>query len=244
MATVIPNLFLIGACRSGTTSLGRFLSGHPQVIWSNPSSNGYFADDIENYRYIRTEQDYLACYGSALGSTAYAGEGTTWYLYSQTAVRNILEFNPQAKFLAILRNPVEQLPSFHNILLTQGNEDVIDFEQAWNLRTERRANRHIPSKCSDYRFLDYGRTACYGTQVQRVFDLAGQDRVKVLLYEDYVATPNLLQGGLNSWAGGRRWDDFPVVIQTARSRAFSPLDSQTVGISAKVGKPDPQCFER
>ena len=239
MATVIPNLFLIGACRSGTTSLGRFLSGHPQVIWSNPSSNGYFADDIENYRYIRTEQDYLACYGSALGSTAYAGEGTTWYLYSQTAVRNILEFNPQAKFLAILRNPVEQLPSFHNILLTQGNEDVIDFEQAWNLRTERRANRHIPSKCSDYRFLDYGRTACYGTQVQRVFDLAGQDRVKVLLYEDYVSDTKSCYKEVLEFLGleddGR--DDFPVVnpSRATQSRLLTHLTHKPSEFRQKWG---------
>ena len=149
------------------------------------------------------------------------------------------EFNPQAKFLAILRNPVEQLPSFHNILLTQGNEDVIDFEQAWNLRTERRANRHIPSKCSDYRFLDYGRTACYGTQVQRVFDLAGQDRVKVLLYENYVSDTKSCYKEVLEFLGleddGR--DDFPVVnpSRATQSRLLTHLTHKPSEFRQKWG---------
>lgn len=216
-----PNVFLIGGCRSGTTSLSRYLGTHPNVFWSTPKGPGYFAFDFENYRYMKTMDEYHRCFEGANDGHQAVCEGSTWYLYSKEAVPRILDYNPDARFMVILRNPLEQVPSFHNILYTQGNEDVADFERAWGLQDRRRAGCDIPPTCREPLFLHYGDVARFGAQLARLFKHVDRDRVKILIYDDYMADPARCYGEVLDFLGvpGDGQTEFPITMPNQRVRS-------------------------
>jgi hypothetical protein len=227
---VKPNVFLIGGCRSGTTSLSRYLGAHPEVCWAAPKGPGYFSFDFENYRYVKTLDEYDACFAGATGAHKVLAEGATWYLYSEQAVPRILEYNSDARFLAIIRNPIEQIQSFHNILVTQGNETITDFTEAWEAQERRRAGIDIPRNCRDVAFLQYGDVARFGTQLERVIGWVGEDRISVTLYDDYIRDPKTCYESILEFLDLSPDDraDFPVTMpnQNIRSQFLARLTHQ------------------
>ena len=67
----------------------------------------------------------------------------------------ILEFNPQAKFIVMIRNPADMYPSVHSQLLYERQENV-GVEAAWNLQELRKAGEKIPLLCREPKLLQYG----------------------------------------------------------------------------------------
>src|SRR5271155_1273220 len=65
-------------------------------------------------------------------------------LSSSEAVRNILSYQPKARFIVTVRNPVEMAPALHGEMLFSGHENVHDFSAAWDLQGERRQGRQLP----------------------------------------------------------------------------------------------------
>ena len=221
-----PNTFLIGGPKSGTTSLSRYLRTHSHVFFSDPKGPGYFAFDFENYRYVKVLEDYLACFDGAGEQHAALCDGSTWYLYSQKAVPGILEFNPEARFIVILRNPVEQVYSFHQELFNQGNENTASFERAWDMQESRMAGRNIPSRCMEPTFLYYGDVSRFGSQIERLFGWVDRKRVKTVIYDDYIADPLSTYKDILAFLG-LEWDgrlDFPTIpTRQIRSRFLTRL---------------------
>ena len=225
-----PNVFLIGGCRSGTTSLSRYLGDHPEVCWATPKGPGYFSFDFENYRYVKTLDEYGACFAGATDQHKVLAEGATWYLYSEQAVPRILEYNPDARFLAIIRNPIEQIQSFHNILVTQGNETITDFAEAWDAQERRRLGIDIPRNCRDVAFLQYGDVARFGTQLEKVIGWVGEDRINVTIYDDYILDPKACYDRILEYLDLSPDDraEFPVAMpnQNIRSQFLARLTHQ------------------
>ncbi len=111
-----PSLFIIGAPKCGTTALCAYLANHPSVCFSEPKEAKFFHDDFSvEHRLATTEEEYLKCFSHQQASDQVLAEGTVWYLFSQVAVRRILAFNPEAKFVVMLRNPVDLSHSLHGI---------------------------------------------------------------------------------------------------------------------------------
>src|SRR4051794_9278975 len=109
-----PDFFLIGAPRCGTTSLSRYLADNPQVCFSRPKEPHYFSLLAPHASLDDLETAYLSRYFShCRGEHKAIGEGSVSYLYAPYALQQILSINPQAKFIAILRNPLDMLPSYH-----------------------------------------------------------------------------------------------------------------------------------
>src|SRR4030042_1995639 len=103
-----PNFFIIGGPRCGTTALSEYLRGNREVFFSEPKElNFFFTDFNPKYRLCTDENVYLGKYFSEAGQYRAVGEGTPWYLYSKEAVPNILRFNHSAKFIVMIRNPVD-----------------------------------------------------------------------------------------------------------------------------------------
>jgi hypothetical protein len=86
------------------------------------------------------------------------GEGSVSYLYSQDAVRRILKLAPEAKFIALVRNPLRMLLSYHLRMLFITVEDVEDFRRAWFLQEARLRGERIPRGC-----IEPLRTQLHGT---------------------------------------------------------------------------------
>lgn len=144
-----PNFFIIGAPKCGTTAMARYLGEHPDVFFSSPKEIHYFNTDFLNKRKKITEKVYLEKFFKGSENFKAVGEGSVWYLYSEEAVPNILKFNPKARFIVMVRNPISMFHSrFHQSLINSW-ENVKTPMEAWNLQWERKKSKSIPPFCRD-----------------------------------------------------------------------------------------------
>jgi hypothetical protein len=139
-----PNFFIVGAPKCGTTALRQYLLGHPATFFCEPKEPHYFATDFPSHRYVDSEQNYLRLFDPAGRECTRIGEASSWYLYSRDALANIRRFDPDAKIIAMLRNPIEMTPSLHAQLLRDFAESEPDLRRAWDLQEERRDPRRLP----------------------------------------------------------------------------------------------------
>ncbi len=181
-----PNFFIIGAPKCGTTALSEYLRTHPNIFITRPKEPRYFAKDI--YRPVTNFEDYLALYDSVLSKHIAIGEGSATYLISKVAAKNIKEFSPNAKLIAMVRNPIQMIPSLHSQMLISFEENVKDFEQAWHLQGIRKQGELIPKTCRSPIFLQYAYAGCLGTQLERLFKVFDKRRVKVIVFDDFAAS--------------------------------------------------------
>ena len=185
-----PNFFIVGAPKSGTTSLYEYLKGHPQVFMSDVKEPCYFAADLaldKSGHFLVYERDsrlYDDLFTDA-GDARIVGEGSTRYLYSRDAARLIHAASPDARIVAMLRNPVDMIQSLHAHKLAGGTEDLVDFEEALDAEADRAEGRRLP-EFSNPKLSTYRDRARYGEQLPRWFDEFGRDRVRVIIFEDMV----------------------------------------------------------
>jgi len=190
----MPDLFIIGAPKSGTTSLYEYLKGHPEVFMSVVKEPCYFARDLAHDHsgnflvYERDEALYTALFDEATPEQKRAGEGSTRYLYSKDAPALIREASPEARVIAMLRNPVDMIHSLHAHKLAAATEDLADFKDALDAEADRHAGRRIPAH-SNPTLATYRDRARFGEQLPRWFDTFGRNRVHVIIFEDMVRDP-------------------------------------------------------
>lgn len=181
-----PNFFILGAPKCGTTSMAGWLAGHPSVFLSTPKEPTYFCTDLLPGRTRRLEE-YERLFEAAGPRHAIVGEASTGYLYSRDAVPNILDYADAARFLVMVRNPLEMAPALHSEQLFQGNEAVEDFGRAWALQDARATGRHpdfVPPTCRDPQLLLYGPFCRLGEQLDRLYANVERDRVHVVVLDD------------------------------------------------------------
>lgn len=186
----IPNLFIIGAPKTGTTALANYLSEHPAVFFSQPKELYYWDFDHSKttipHRPTSLEQ-YLSHFAEADPvQHRVIGEGTTTYAQSEVAVSEIIRLQPTAKFILMLRHPVDLVHSLHEHLLRRGGETVRDFERAWSLQETRAAGSMIPGHCETPHQLQYRKVATFAPQLQRLFELVPAAQRQVILFDDFI----------------------------------------------------------
>jgi hypothetical protein len=185
-----PDFFVVGAPRCGTTALCRYLADNPQVCFSRPKEPHYFSLQAPDARSAGLDRAYLARYFSHQHPGHRAiGEGSVSYLASPHAVEGILRVAPEARFIALLRNPLAMLPSYHLRMRFLLVEDVEDFATAWQLQPERARGARVPRHCPDARMLLYREVARYDVQVERLLRLAGPARCLILIFDDLAQDP-------------------------------------------------------
>lgn len=198
---VKPNFFILGAPKCGTTALSRYLGRYPNVFISHPKEPMYFDSDLAKHVTL-TEEDYLALFRDADPSLHKAvGEGSTTYLFSERAVPEILKFRPDAKFIVMLRNPVDMVPALHSENFFRGAENLSDFEAAWRAEKERKKGRGLPHLCVEPRRFWYSEWGMLGNQVERLFALVPKERVKVILFEDFAGQTEKIYGEVLGFLG-------------------------------------------
>jgi sulfotransferase family protein len=182
--------FLVGAPRCGTTSLALALAQHPQVCFSEPKESHYFIHVPEDLDPGRMEEEYIRAFFRADRMSRDAlGEASPSYLYSSPAIRAIDRMFPAARFLVMVRNPLEMLPSWHARALFTMDEDVANFEDAWRLQEQRAKGQSIPAKCRDWRMLQYAEVGRVGARLAELFRIVGRDRVKAIVFDDFTSAP-------------------------------------------------------
>ncbi|HEY5023385.1 MAG TPA: sulfotransferase [Acidimicrobiales bacterium] len=185
-----PNLFIVGAPKSGTTALASYLGSHPEVFVADKELS-YFGSDLEfrttkGGRWRIGYDTYLEWFGRH-GNARYRTDRSVFYLYSSRAAAEINAFDPGSRAIALLRNPVDQMHSQHSEMLFQGDEDMASFAQAIAAEDDRRRGVQVPPGCQKVFGLLYRDIALYGGQVERYITEMGRHRVHVVLYDDLVA---------------------------------------------------------
>jgi hypothetical protein len=203
----IPNFFVVGAAKAGTSSLSYYLRQHPEIYVSPIKEPHYFSEDIceadfkPEYRqsvaldlqdyfrksplsqkhiaHIRGQAHYLALFRE-VGSEKAIGELSTGYLYSACAAENLFRFNPQAKIIIVLRQPVERAYS-HYLMDLRGSWDLDSsflsaIEQDFAEKEKGWGKTHL--------YIELG---LYSAQVRRYLDRFPENQVKIALYDDLVA---------------------------------------------------------
>lgn len=219
-----PTFFIAGAPKCGTTALYTWLSTHPKVCMSQPKEPQFFAGDILGHqRNITTLEDYLRCFEKG-GPAKEVGEASTCYLASPSAARQIKTFNPEAKIIVMLRNPVEMMYSLHSERVFSNMENICDFASAVDSAGERtwaegrfRGQRVIrPSYREMVRFTE---------QLRRFINVFGRDRVHVIFYDDLLASAAIVYKTTLDFLGLEpdQRESFEVVNENKRARSLSLL---------------------
>jgi len=183
-----PDLFIVGAFKAGTTALYEYLRAHPQIFMSVPKEPMFFGADLTP-RYRRmTRDEYLALFADARPDQR-AGEASPWYLYSTSAAREIKDFEPGARIIIMLRNPVDVMYSQHSQLVFNQREDLVDFGTALAAEEDRVAGRRISADAIRPEALYYRRSVRFPEQIRRYLDVFGPDAVHFVVFDDLVADP-------------------------------------------------------
>lgn len=179
----MPDFFIVGAPKCGTTALYGYLRQHPDIFMPFHKEPLFFGSDLTG-RYGRmTEADYLALFRAARPDQK-VGEASAWYLYSRTAAAEIQEAAPDARIIVMLRNPVDVMHAQHSQLLFSEQEDIASFEEALEAEEERVGGRRLPAGPIRVENLFYRRMVRFSEQLGRYIDVFGRDRVHVIIHDD------------------------------------------------------------
>lgn len=201
----LPDIYLVGAPKAGTTSLTRWLETHPDIYFCRPKEPFYWSTDyprMREHRGYATRAAYESLYASAQAArAAHRADGSTTYLYSETAVPAITREVPAARFIVALRNPVDLLASWHRTQLLALNENETNFASAWR----RSLGGESPdTDALDHKRVDYQLMGRLGQAVQRLLATVARDRVHFVVFEDLATRPGQV------WQSLTEFLDIPV----------------------------------
>jgi hypothetical protein len=184
-----PNFFIVGAPKCGTTALYEYLRSHPKVFMSRVKEPHFFAADLRPYPIIQSMEAYMALFEDGGEEHLAVGEASVYYLRSSVAIPRVRAFNPDARIIAMFRNPVDVVHSLHAQLLYVSEETESDFETAWRLQERRRRGLDLPKRSRGAFLLQYRDVARFGTQTRHLLDTFPAAQVKLILYDDFAASP-------------------------------------------------------
>jgi Sulfotransferase family len=192
----LPDFFVIGAPKAGTTALHAALTAHPQLFQSAVKEPKFYltgerrprgfgqrgpGDAHSAKEWIWRRADYEALFDSAPAGLL-RGESTPFYLYDLKAQQRIHADVPGAKLIAVIRDPIDRAYSNWMHLRSDGLEPIADFEEAWAAEDGRVAAGWAP-------FWHYRRLGMYGEQLEHATRLFGANQVHVLRYRELVENP-------------------------------------------------------
>jgi hypothetical protein len=200
-----PNLFLIGAMKSGSTTLHELLAEHPQICMSEPKEPCYFVDpgllkdmwpEMWRMGFWKSEAAYLELF-KAKPEAIYLGESSTDYSKLPKVagvVERLAAYNPEAKIVYIMRDPVERSISHY-----------------WHMAEHRGETRGpMEAILNDPHYTDVSN---YAMQLRPYLERFGRERIHVLTFEELTRTPLPTVKRVFAWLG----------VDTA----FTPADTQS-----------------
>ncbi len=192
----LPDFLVIGATRSGTTSLHHYLGQHPEVFICPINETNFFtldrdipaSDDpyLERFRSIsrRWFRDPAAYERLFEGVTdeAAVGEVSPLYLQTLSAPRSIRASIPEARLIAVLRHPVDRMYTQLMGGLREGRETRTDLRAIVREEME----RGVPDSMA---FGSYIAPSRYHHWLRPYFDLFPRRQLRVWLFDDFRASP-------------------------------------------------------
>jgi Sulfotransferase family len=189
----MPDFFVVGHEKCGTTALDLMLKSHPQIFMPQIKEQRFFAPELRGgMRNPRSRdggrprrlEDYLALFAAAAPEQR-VGEASPQYLRSRTAAARIAAVQPAARIVAILREPASFLRSFHLQWVQNRVETERDLRKAIALEPERREGRRIPRGRHVPETLFYSDHVHYVEQLERYRAVFPREQLLVLIYDDF-----------------------------------------------------------
>jgi len=192
----LPNFLIIGAAKAGTNALYHYLRQHPQVYMSPWKEPKFFAFESEadlgfraangkdapvNASVILDQGEYERLFDDARDGELARGEASTHYLYVEKSPGRIKTLIPDARLIAVLRNPVDRAFSSYQHLVRDDLEPL-DFGAALDAEPQRIAEHYAYL----YRYTDMG---FYSQQLDRYEKTFSENQLCVLLYDDLRSDP-------------------------------------------------------
>lgn len=193
-----PNFFLLGAAKSGTTTLYAELVRHPDVCFSRPKEPVFF-----EWEYEEGPESYIRRHFAHWAGEPAVGEGRVYNLYLPFVPARIREVSPGARLIAILRDPVSRAYSHWWHRFSRGH-DRRSFASAvaeeWRLLEAGRGMPEIqgPAEWAANRYpgtadpkrISYLHMGCYAEQLGRYADRFGREALTVLFFDDLRKAPD------------------------------------------------------
>jgi hypothetical protein len=187
----VPEFFVVGHQKCGTTALYLMLKSHPQIFMPAVKEPRFFASD-QRSKYARqppggrprTLDGYLSLFTAARPEQR-AGEASPQYLRSTVAAGAIAAVQPDARIIAILREPASFLRSFHMQMVSSKVETQRSLRKALALEPHRRQGQRVPRNCHHPEALLYSEHVRYVAQLQRFDTVFPRENMLVLVYDDF-----------------------------------------------------------
>jgi hypothetical protein len=191
---MLPDFFIVGHAKSGTTALYDMLRVRPGIFMSQVKETWYFTQEMrvrrrrgpENPRRPDRLESYEALFDGAKPEQR-VGEATPSYLVSHHAADRIATLIPDAQIIAVLREPASFLRSLHMQFLRTDVETVKDLRRAIELEAPRAEGKQVPRTSARPQSLQYSDHVRYVEQLERYREAFGRERMMVLIYEDFRA---------------------------------------------------------
>lgn len=225
----LPDFFVIGAGRSGTTSLHRYLSQHPQLFLGPKNPSYFYACDLAGTPlegspealppyFVRDAEKYRNLFAEAPAGIL-TGDVSPVYLASTRVAGRIARHNPDAKLIALLRNPVDRVFSRYVARHRDGLERTPTFEEL----VERELR--VPILCDDAHasYLPGGMTSHF---LQTYFDVFPRENIAIYFYEDFAADTAGIMGRICRFLGVA--DDFPFDVSKIHNRGGGRIKNRGV----------------
>ena len=182
----LPDFFLVGHMKSGTTALHAMLRTHPGIFMPAFKEPDFFASELRGRggRTIATLDAYAALFDDA-SAEQLVGEASASYLWSRTAAPAIAATCPDARIIAVFREPATFLYSLYLELVQCHQEYEGDFARALALEPSRRRGLNLPNTWHAPEMLFYSDHVRYAAQLARFEAAFSRDRLLALIYDDF-----------------------------------------------------------
>tara|TARA_B100001175_G_C19436250_1_gene603721 strand:+ start:357 stop:1250 length:894 start_codon:yes stop_codon:yes gene_type:complete len=160
---LLPHFLIVGAPKCGTTALHNYLSQHPDLNLS-PKEIHFFGKDLG----YKVKRPSLSEYQSYFKEKGLNGDGSVWYLYSDTIYQELNNLEIKPKIIVLLRDPVEVTYALHSQNIVDANENITNFEEALKLEDTRKAGRNLPPNIDPPRTIYYKETANFLPRIKKL----------------------------------------------------------------------------
>jgi hypothetical protein len=193
----LPDFVIIGTQRGGTTSLYRYLTEHPDV---GPA----FRKEVHFFdRYYKKGIDWYLAHFPVRGEAPLVGEACPYYLFHPDVPKRVREAVPHAKFIALLRNPVDRAYSNYQMKVKRGIE-TLSFEDAIDKERERLSSSDDPVSLP-WRHYSYLRRGLYVDQLKRWMSVFPREQFLIIKSEDFYKEPGRVLQQTLTYLGLRPW---------------------------------------
>jgi hypothetical protein len=218
---LLPAFLVIGAQPTGAMSLFNALCRHPQVAGPTPakedvewSREPHFFDD-NFWRGVDWYRSFFPLSASAaalrrFGRDLVPGETTPSYIVHPAAPGRAAATIPEARLIAVVRDPVDRAYAHYDNMKRQGLENL-SFEEAIAAEEERLAGEEELLRSDErhgsgrYRNYGYVTRSLYADQLERWLDAFPREQLLVLRAEDFVADPGAVFAQTVAFLGLHPW---------------------------------------